>query len=154
MKKVELLFDCVRSPYDIAHIIQVANALDCNIYTVGNSISFDSPKVKQKVRSWNITGDVNVVHYESFEEAVTDLRKKGRYLVGTSGNVEKSYYDLDFSDKLPVIIFGTESSGLTNVKQSFLDDVVKMPMRDNVDFLTLPVVVSAIAYDLYRQFNL
>ena len=84
MKKVELLFDTIRSPYDIAHIIQVANAIDCVIYTAGkkNSIPFDIPKVVSKVKSWNITGEVTEIHDDTFEEAITDLRSKGKYLIG------------------------------------------------------------------------
>ena len=35
MKKVELLFDALRSPYDMAHIIQVAQSIDAKVYTAG-----------------------------------------------------------------------------------------------------------------------
>ena len=113
MKKVELLFDTIRSPYDIAHIIQIANAIDCVIYTAGkNSIPFDIPKVVSKVKSWNITGEVKEIHYDTFEEAIADLRAKGKYLIGTSGNTNKIFYDLDLpDDKDIVVVFGTETSG-------------------------------------------
>lgn len=156
MKKVELLFDTIRSPYDIAHIIQVANAIDCVIYTAGkNSIPFDIPKVVSKVKSWNITGEVKEIHYDTFEEAIADLRSKEKYLIGTSGNTNKIFYDLDVpDDKDIVVVFGTETSGLTLAKQEMLDETIKLPMdKSKVDFLTLPVAVSAIAYELYRKYN-
>lgn len=156
MKKVELLFDTIRSPYDIAHVIQIANAIDCIIYTSGkNSIPFDIPKITSKVKSWNITGDVKEIHYNTFEEAITDLRAKGKYLIGTSGNTNKIFYDLDLpEDKDVVVVFGTETSGLTIAKQKMLDEIIKLPMdKSKVDFLTLPVAVSAIAYELYRKYN-
>lgn len=153
MKKIELLFDCIRSPYDIAHIIQLAISLDATIYTCGNSIPFDIKKIKQKVKSWNITSEAKIIHFETFEEAVNELKKEGKILIGTSGNVEKSYYDVDKTDIEPVMVFGTETSGLTTKKQAMLDYVVKLPMSEKVDFLTLPVVTSAIAYDLYREIN-
>ncbi len=156
MKKVELLFDTIRSPYDIAHIIQVANAIDCIIYTAGkNSIPFNIPKVVNKVKSWNITGNVKEIHYDTFDEAIADLKAKGKYLIGTSGNTNKIFYDLNLSDdKEIVVVFGTETSGLTLEKQKMLDEIVKLPMdKTKVDFLTLPVAVSAIAYELYRKYN-
>ena len=157
MKKVELLFDTIRSPYDIAHIIQIANAIDCVIYnTAGkNSIPFDIPKVVSKVKSWNITGEVKEIHYDTFEEAIADLKSKGKYLIGTSGNTSKIFYDLDLPDDRDiVVVFGTEISGLTLAKQEMLDETIKLPMdKSKVDFLTLPVAVSAIAYELYRKFN-
>lgn len=156
MKKVELLYDTIRSPYDMAHIIQIAKSIDAIVYTSGkNSLPFDIPKVKKKVASWNILGEFNEIHYETFNEAIIDLRAKGKYLVGTSGEVNKIFYEVELPiDRDIVVVFGTESSGLTLEKQSMLDDVVKLPMdKDKVDFLTLPVVTSAMAYELYRQYN-
>jgi tRNA(Leu) C34 or U34 (ribose-2'-O)-methylase TrmL len=154
LQRIELLFDCLRSPYDIAHIIQIALALDCQIYTSGNCIPFDHYKIKNKVKSWNISNYPDFKHYESFEEAITTLRNQGKYIVGTSGEAKTSYYDLDFSDKQPIIVFGTESTGLSQIKQKMMDELVKMPMKKDVDFLTLPVVVSAIAYDLHKQLDI
>ena len=120
-----------------------------------NSIPFNIPKVVNKVRSWNITGDIREIHYETFEEAIYDLKSKGKYLIGTSGNTNKIFYDLDLpDDKDIVVVFGTETSGLTIAKQKMLDEIVKLPMdKSKVDFLTLPVAVSAIAYELYRKYN-
>lgn len=156
MKKVELLFDTIRSPYDIAHIIQIANALDCKIYTAGkNCIPFDLPKIVSKVKSWNINNEITEIHYDTFEEAISELKSKGKFLIGTSGNTDKIFYDLDLpKDKDIVVVFGTETSGLTAAKQNMLDATIKLPMdKSKVDFLTLPVAVSAIAYELYRIYN-
>ena len=156
MKKVELLFDALRSPYDMAHIIQIAQSIDAKVYTAGNSLSFEMPKVKSKVRSWKIKDGFTSTHYETFEDAVNDLRSKGKYLIGTSGETNKIFYDVELPlDQDIVIVFGTESSGLTKAKQAMLDDIVKLPMdKTKVDFLTLPVAVSAMAYELYRQYSL
>ena len=45
MRKVELLFDALRAPYDMAHIVQIAQSIDAVVYTSGSSLSFDMPKV-------------------------------------------------------------------------------------------------------------
>lgn len=156
MRRVELLFDTIRSPYDMAHIVQIAESIDAIIYTSGkNSLPFNIPKVKVKVGSWNIKSNFKEIHYETFEEAVKDLRAKGKYLIGTSGETNKIFYNIKLPvDQDVVIFFGTETSGLTHEKQQLLDDVVKLPMDKNkVDFLTLPVAASAIAYELYRQYH-
>jgi len=96
-----------------------------------------------------------VIHYESFEEATRDLKAKGKYLIGTSGETDKIFYDVKLPiDQDIVIVFGTETTGLTYEKQKSLDEVVKLPMdKSKVDFLTLPVAVSAMAYELYRQYH-
>ena len=155
MRKVELLFDALRSPYDMAHIVQIAQSIDAVVYTAGNSLSFDMPKVHSKVRSWNIPDGFKAIHYATFKEAVNDLQAKGKFLIGTSGEASKVFYDIDLPMNMDVVIvFGTESSGLTRAKQAMLDDVVKLPMdKTKVDFLTLPVAVSAMAYELYRRYH-
>ena len=156
MRRVELLFDAIRSPYDIAHIIQIARSIDAIVYTSGKgALPFSMPKVRSKVRSWNMKSDFSEIHYDTFEEAIDDLRAKGKYLLGTSGDAKRDFFKVNLPESRDVvIIFGTEATGLTRYKQSLLDDVVKLPMDKNeVDFLTLPVATSAIAYELYRQFN-
>lgn len=156
MRKVELLFDNIRSPYDMAHIVQIAESIDAVVYTSGkNSLTFDIPKVKTKIGSWNIKGNFHEIHYETFEDAIKNLKAKGKFLVGTSGETDKIFYDVKLPvDQDIVIVFGTETSGLTHEKQQLLDEVVKLPMdKSKVDFLTLPVAVSAMAYELYRQYH-
>ncbi|HQB50734.1 MAG TPA: TrmH family RNA methyltransferase [bacterium] len=155
MRQVELLFDTIRSPYDMAHIVQIAESINAIVYTSGkNSLSFDISKVATKVKSWNIKDGFKAIRYDSFEEAVKDLHSKGKYLIGTSGNTDKIFYNVELpKDQDIVIVFGTETSGLTLEKQKMLDELVKLPMnKQKVDFLTLPVAVSAMAYELYRQF--
>ena len=52
MQRIGLLFDCLRAPYDIAHINQEATALEnCDLYLSGNSIDPNHRKVVSKVKS-------------------------------------------------------------------------------------------------------
>lgn len=156
MRRVELLFDAIRSPYDIAHIIQIARSIDAIVYTSGKgALPFDLPKVRSKVRSWNMKSDFSEIHYDTFEEAIDDLHAKGKYLIGTSGEAERVLFEVNLPKTQDiVVVFGTEATGLTKYKQALLDGIVKLPMdKRKVDFLTLPVVTSAVAYELYRRFN-
>ena len=95
------------------------------------------------------------VHYGTFEEAIGDLHAKGKYLLGTSGDAKQDFFKVNLPESRDIVmVFGTEATGLTKYKQALLDGMVKLPMDERkVDFLTLPVVTSAVAYELYRQFN-
>lgn len=157
MKRIELLFDTLRSPYDAANIIQIAESLGAVVYTSGiNSIPLSHKKIQNKILSWNIKPGFKEIHYNTFSEAVDDLRSKGKYLIGTSVDSSNNFYDIKLpSDRDVVVVFGTETSGLTIQKQAMLDDMAKLPMDNSkMDFLTLPVVTSAVAYELYRRFLL
>ena len=113
-RRIGMLFDCLRAPYDIAHIIQVVSAINnCDLYVSGNSIDTKHKKIIAKVRSWGIENIPEFQDLGEFEEAVERLRNKGKYLIGTTIDAKKNIYETDFIKNDSVIVYGTESSGLT-----------------------------------------
>lgn len=155
---IRLVFDCLRAPYDFANILQVALATGaCEIHVTGNSLRHDHPKIVGKVGSWSTrirrAGLPNLsVHYHaSLEDCVTQLKRSKLRLIGTSSHARKSFYDLDLRGDDYVIVFGTESSGLSRQKSSLMDEMVKIPMSDEIDFMTLSVVVPIVVYEALRQ---
>jgi len=139
-KRIGLLFDGLRAPYDAAHIIQVALALgNCDLYLSGNSIELNHPKIVSKVRSWGINLYPVAERFESLNVAVQELHARGRYLIGTSPHSKMSLFELDLSEGKSVFVFGTESGGLSREKVSRLDELIAVPSTNNVPFLTLPI---------------
>jgi len=152
MQRIGLLFDCLRAPYDIAHIYQVAAALgNCDLYLTGNSIDPKHKKIISKVRSWGIEKIPEFRKLETLESAILKLHDEGKYLIGTSPHTNNNFYDMDFTKHDSIIVFGTESSGLTRKKSNLLDDLIKIPMSSKCKFLTLPTAVPVVAYEFYRQ---
>ncbi len=152
MQRIGLLFDCLRAPYDIAHIYQLAIALgNCDLYLTGNSIDIKNKKIISKVKSWGIENIPEFRKFETLESAVSELHNEGKYLIGTSTQTNNELYNLDLTKHDSIIVFGTESSGLTKRKSLLLDDLVKIPMDSRCKFLTLPTVVPVVAYEFYRQ---
>lgn len=152
MQRIGLLFDCLRAPYDVANIYQVAAALgNCDLYLSGNSIDPHHRKIVSKVKSWGIRYVPSFKEFDSLETAANQLHQEGKYLIGTSPHTNKDVYDYDFTKQDSVIVFGTESSGLTKRKSLLLDDLIKIPMNPNCQFLTLPTAVPIAAYEFYRQ---
>lgn len=151
-KRIGLLFDCLRAPYDAAHIIQVALAVgNCDLYVSGNSIDLNHKKIVSKVKSWGINSYPYVELFENLDLAAQELHNRGKYLIGTSPHSKKSLFDLDLSEGKSVFVFGTESGGLSRGKISKLDELVSVPASGEIPFLTLPTVVPIIAYEYYRQ---
>ena len=157
---IRLVFDCLRSPYDFANVLQVVLALgpgECEMHVTGNSMRHDHRKISGKVSSWSkrlkSTGlpRLPIFYYASFDECVTALQLQGIRLIGTSPHSEKSLYDVDFRNNDIAVVFGTETSGLTEAKSSRLDDMVKIPMSEYIDFMTLSVCVPIVAYEIFRQ---
>lgn len=152
-KKIGLLFDSLRSPYDIANIIQVAIALDCDIYTSGNCIDFNNPKIVGKVKSWKTTTYPKVKHFDKIEDAINEFHSEGKKVYGTSPHATTDFYSIDAISEDVIIAFGNETTGLSKKAMEMMDDITVLPMQ-NLGFLTLPIVTSAVAYELNRQIHL
>lgn len=151
-KRIGLLFDSLRSPYDIANIIQVAIALDCDIYTSGSCIDFNNPKIVGKVKSWQATTYPRIKHFEKIEDAINEFHKMGKKVYGTSPRAISDFYNINAVDEDVVVAFGTETTGLSSKAMAMMDGVTKLPMQ-NLGFLTLSIAVPAVAYELNRQMN-
>ena len=151
-KRIGLLFDCLRAPYDAAQIIQVALAVgNCDLYVSGNSINLNHKKIVSKVKSWGINSYPNIEVFGDFYLAVKELHNRGKYLIGTSPHPKKSIFDLNLSEDTNIFVFGTETSGLSKEKILKLDELVSIPTTEEVPFLTLPSVVPIVVYEYYRQ---
>lgn len=152
MQRIGLLFDCLRAPYDVAHIFQVATALgNCDLYLSGNSIDPYHRKIVSKVKSWGIKNIPSFRQFKSLEEAIEQLHNEKKYLIGTSTKTDKDLYSFDFTQNDSILVFGTESSGLTHKKLLLLDEIIKIPIKEECQFLTLPLAVPIAAYEFYRQ---
>lgn len=152
IKRIGLLFDSLRSPYDIANIIQVAIALDCDIYTSGSCIDFNNRKIVNKVNSWKTTTYPKITHFDTIEEAIHEFHRQGKKVYGTSPHATSDFYSIDINKENIIIAFGNESKGFSKKAMSLMDDVMLLPMK-NLNFLTLPIAVSAVAFELNRQLN-
>jgi tRNA(Leu) C34 or U34 (ribose-2'-O)-methylase TrmL len=153
MKSIELLFDAIRSPTDIANMIQLSLAIDATLYFTGNCVDYNIPKIWGKIRSWGVTEKPNIIHNQSFENMVDELKRQGKTLIGTSPYAKKNFYDLDLKNMEPVFVFGTETSGLSAAKRELLDEMVALPMAPKIRFMILSVCVPPIAYECHRVIN-
>ena len=153
MKNIELLFDAIRSPTDIANMIQLSLAIEATLYFTGNCVDYKIPKIWGKVRSWGVTEEPKIIHNQSFGNMAAELKRQGKTLIGTSPYAKKNFYDLDLKNVDPVFVFGTETSGLSAAKQELLDEMVVLPMASKMSFMTLSVCVPPIAYECHRVIN-
>lgn len=79
-----------------------------------------------------------------------ELTSKGYKIVVTSLDTQHFYYDLNFKDKL-VIVIGNESKGVKKEIQDLANVKVKIPMLGQTESLNAAVATSIIAYEGVRQ---
>ena len=93
---------------------------------------------------------LNLHRYINLKEELEKLKAKGYKIIITSLETEKYYYDLDFTEKI-VIVIGNESKGVSKEVQDLADIKIKIPMIGKTESLNAAVAASIIAYEGVRQ---
>ncbi len=155
-KKLILLFDSIRDPRDLAEMILLGLALDVKIELTGSSLSPNHFKVLRIVNSWIPSFKEkpmleNIKMNGDFSKRIAELKKQGYSIIGTSPNAKKSLFKSDLSSGKHVIVFGTETSGLSKEKMALMDEMVLVPMKPPASFFTIRAVAPIIAYETMRQ---
>jgi len=155
-EKLILLFDSIRDPRDIAEVIHLGLALDIGIEFTGSSLYPEHPKVVNIINSW-IPGFIDnkklshVSIHHDFSKRINVLKKNGYSIIGTASNANKSLGSADFSKGKQVIVFGTESSGLSKEKIAQVDEMLCVPMKNGTSFFTIRAIAPVFAFEALRQ---
>ncbi|MGI6589632.1 MAG: TrmH family RNA methyltransferase [Candidatus Iainarchaeum sp.] len=151
------LFDSLKDPRDMAQIIHLGLALGLKIEFTGSSIQTNHPKVVGILNSW-IKGFKekpnfgNTSTHPDFFKRINFLKKEGYLIIGTTPNNNAiDLFEIDFSNKKQVIVFGTETTGLCKKKQELMDLMIKLPMNPPTSFFTISVIAPIICFETIRQ---
>lgn len=158
-KKLALLFDSIRDPRDLAEMIFLSLALDVKIILTGSSLSPSHPKVIKIINSWmpgfkaNPELD-NVETKDDFFKTIKGYKKRGFLVIGTSPNSKNNLFSQNYSKGKHLVVFGNESSGLSEKKLCEMNTTVSAPMKNNTKFFTIRAIAPVFGYELLRQKNL
>jgi 23S rRNA (guanosine2251-2'-O)-methyltransferase len=91
-----------------------------------------------------------VAKASSFSQAFEKLKASGFWIVGTDMDEEQIYTDYDFIRPV-VIVIGSEGKGLRPSTRKHCDDLVKIPIKGNVESLNASVSAGIVLYEALRQ---
>ena len=137
-------------------MIHLGLAAGVEIELTGNSLSPTHLKVINIIDSWinNFRDNQTLEHvsiHSDFEKRIKALKKQGYEIIGTSPNTGENLFSADFSKGKQVIVFGTETTGLSKEKMSLLDKTLKVPMQNNTKFFTISAIAPVFTYEALRQ---
>lgn len=89
----------------------------------------------------------------SSKEAADWLKSRGFQIVTAQLQDSEVYYDVDFK-RATAIIFGTESTGLTDFWRKISDAKIRIPMLGQMDSLNVATSVAILSYEAVRQKNI
>ena len=148
MKNLTVLVEAVNKPHNLSAILRTCDA--AGVFEA-NFIS-----EKDKVKTFNSTAQgsqkwVKLNNHETTISAVSELKKKGFKLYGTTLNERSTdYRDFDYSENT-CFVLGAEKWGLSDQLISKVDESIFIPMSGMVQSLNVSVAASILLFEAIRQ---
>ncbi len=148
MKNLTILVEAVNKPHNLSAILRTCDA--AGVFEA-NFIS-----EKDKVKTFNSTAQgsqkwVKLNNHETTISAVSELKKKGFKLYGTTLNERSTdYRNFDYSENT-CFVLGAEKWGLSDQLISKVDESIFIPMSGMVQSLNVSVAASILLFEAIRQ---
>ena len=148
MKNLTVLVEAVNKPHNLSAILRTCDA--AGVFEA-NFIS-----EKEKVKTFNSTAQgsqkwVKLNNHETTISAVSELKKKGFKLYGTTLNERSTdYRNFDYSENT-CFVLGAEKWGLSDQLISKVDESIFIPMSGMVQSLNVSVAASILLFEAIRQ---
>lgn len=141
--------------YDAHNVSAVIRTCDCfgiqDLYIAQKLHDYEvNPNIVRGASKW-----VNLEKYvrsdDSPARCITDLKKKGYRIVGTTPDQNSaSVHELDISHKT-ALVFGTELRGLSDYAQNAADELVHIPMYGFTESFNISVSAALMLNDLVAK---
>ena len=148
MKNLTVLVEAVNKPHNLSAILRTCDA--AGVFEA-NFIS-----ERDKVKTFNSTAQgsqkwVKLNNHETTISAVSELKKKGFKLYGTTLNERSTdYRNFDYSENT-CFVLGAEKWGLSDQLISKVDESIFIPMSGMVQSLNVSVAASILLFEAIRQ---
>ena len=148
MKNLTVLVEAVNKPHNLSAILRTCDAAgvyEANFICNNNEIkTFNS--TAQGSQKW-----VNLNNHKTTTSAISELKKKGFKLYGTTLNGKSiDYRKFDYSENI-CFVLGAEKWGLSEELISKVDESIFIPMKGMVQSLNVSVATSILLFEAIRQ---
>ncbi len=144
-----LVLDSIQDPQNLGALIRTANFCGSHgvIIPKNRAAQITSTVVKASTGATAFTPVARVTNIASTLET---LRKKGIWIVGTTGEAETSLFHQDLTDDLAVVI-GSENRGIRPLVLRKCDVTVSIPLRGEISSLNASVAAGIVLAEVVRQ---
>lgn len=146
---VVLYLSEINNPSNLGAVLRSAEAAGVRDVLISkNSADPFSPKALRS--SMGSALRLNITTNCRFDEVIKLARTNNLLMVGADANANTSYTDLDWT-KPRILVIGSEAHGLSEEHKKNLDEIVCIPMANDVESLNLAVSVGVILFEAKRQ---
>ena len=143
-----LMIDQVSDPGNMGSILRTALAFGIDFIIISkNCVNIYNNKVIRSTAGAIFS--LNIVDEVDLPLACNYLQKKGVKLIATSSHATNYHYNIDLKQSI-CLIFGNESTGVSESVISLCDYQVKIPIN-NIESLNVSVACGILLHEAWRQ---
>ncbi len=144
-KNFVVLLDHLEDPHNFGAIIRTCEAagVDGIIIPKDRSVSVTDVVIKTSVGT---TENVPIVKVSNLTDAIKKLQKNNFFVYG-SDMQGADCREVSFADK-KVLVVGNEGKGISHIVEKNCDEMVKIPMKGNVNSLNASVAAALLIYKM------
>lgn len=144
-----LILDGVQDPHNLGACLRSANAAGVDAVIIPKDKAVGMTSVVHKV-SCGASHVTPVFQITNLARTMKSLQKEGVWIIGTAGETEQSYLDVDFKGSVAVVM-GAEGDGMRRLTKEACDYLVKIPMDGVVESLNVSVATGVVLFEARRQ---
>ena len=147
-----LMLDGVTDPHNLGACLRSADGAGVQAVIVPRDNSVGVTPVVSKV-ACGAAEIVPLVAVTNLARTLRTLQQAGLWVVGTSGDADKTLYDTDLRGPL-VMVMGAEGAGIRQLVRTQCDFLARLPMAGEVSSLNVSVATGVCLFEAVRQRNL
>ncbi|MEY4561255.1 MAG: hypothetical protein RLZZ618_532 [Pseudomonadota bacterium] len=144
-----LVLDGITDPHNLGACLRVADGAGAHAVIAPKDHAVGVNATVSKVAS----GAAETMPYfmvTNLARTLKELKERDIRIIGTSGDAEKSLYDLDLSGPVALVL-GAEGTGMRQLTAKTCDELVRLPMLGAVESLNVSVASGICLYEVLRQ---
>ncbi|MFZ6709048.1 23S rRNA (guanosine(2251)-2'-O)-methyltransferase RlmB [Undibacterium sp. TC9W] len=144
-----LVLDGITDPHNLGACLRVADGAGAHAVIAPKDRAVGLNATAAKVAS-GAAETVPYITVTNLARTLRELKDRDIWLVGTSDEVEKNIYDVDFKVGC-AIVMGSEGEGMRRLTRETCDMLVSVPMFGSVESLNVSVASGVCLYEARRQ---
>lgn len=144
-----VILDGLSDVHNLGAIIRTCEAagVDGIIYKSHNSVRVNDTVAKVASGALEY---VKIAEVTNLVNTIRQLKNEGYWIVGSAGEAEKGYDELDY-DMNTVLVIGSEGKGMSRLVREECDFIVSLPMKGKVSSLNASVAAGILIYNVLSR---
>ena len=150
LDRLSLFLENIIDPGNIGTMIRTARSFGIkNFFSNNQDSDWLSKKSLKASRGSHFLSNFKL--YTDSQEAISDLKKSGLQIIGTSPHAKQALSISKLMAKPSVLLLGNEQNGLSKEAQDQCDVLVSIPMLSDLESLNVAVAAGISIYELYYR---